>query len=116
MISVLAEAQQAPQHSSIAVPTVLLVALIGSTVYYFGYHRAVMHRANTDYKTTKAAVPALRKGFWAAWWRAVKVGAIILIAACLMLTWAFHEIRHDQPDTSTPATRPSSVKPVHPRR
>ncbi len=62
--------------------------IIGGTIYAFGYARAVMHRANTDYKKTKEALPGLRKGFWAAWWTAAKAGFWILIAFALLLAWA----------------------------
>lgn len=114
MISVLAETQQS--HNSVAVPTVLIVAIIGGTIYVFGYARAVMHRANKDYKTTKAAVPTLRKGFWKAWWSALKVGALIFVAAVLLIAWAGSELRHDQPASDIHPSPSTSAKPVHSRR
>lgn len=112
MISVLAEAQ----HSPVAVPTVLIVALIGGAIYVFGYSRAVMHRANKDYKTTKAAVPTLRKGYWQALWSAIKVGALVFIAAVLLIGWVVSEVRHDEPASQTRPSPSTSVKPVPSRR
>lgn len=74
----------------IAGPTILALAVGGGAIYAFGYARAVMHRANKDYKTTKAAVPVLRKGFWAAWWTTVKVGFWVFIGFAIFVTWAVH--------------------------
>jgi ABC-type Fe3+ transport system permease subunit len=95
-------------HSPVAVPTVLIVAVLAGVVYGFGYLRAVMHRANKDYKTTKAAVPGLRKSFWQAWWQAVKIGALVFIAAVLLLGWAWREIRGNQAGADSPAPQPST--------
>jgi hypothetical protein len=81
-------------ESSASGPTLLAVLIIGGVIYAFGYARAVMHRANTDYKKTKAALPDLRKGFWAAWWAAVKVGFWILIGLALLIAWAVAEARN----------------------
>lgn len=97
------------QHSDVAVPTVLIVAIIAGVIYTLGYLRAVMHRANKDYKTTKAAVPVLRKGFWGAWWAAVKTGTLVLIAVVLLVSWAWHEIKGNQADANTkPTPTPSA--------
>jgi ribose/xylose/arabinose/galactoside ABC-type transport system permease subunit len=74
-------------------PTLLAVIIIGGTIYTFGYARAVMHRANSDYKKTKAALPGMRKTFWATWWAAVKVGFWVLIALALLIAWVMHEAR-----------------------
>jgi hypothetical protein len=81
-------------ESSASGPTLLAVLIIGGVIYAFGYARAVMHRANTDYKKTKAALPELRKGFWAAWWAAVKVGLLILIGLALLIAWVVAEARN----------------------
>lgn len=92
---------------STAGTVVVIVLVIGGTIYAFGYLRAVMHRANFDYKKTKEGLPGMRKAFWAAWWSAVKVGFwVLLIVACLIL-WM---IRGDPKDdagksvTPTPST------------
>lgn len=76
-----------------SVPILLGMAVVGGTVYTFGYLRAVMHRANRDYKTTKAALPGLRKGFWSAWWSAVKVGFWVLLVFGLLLAGVVHDVR-----------------------
>lgn len=96
------------QSHDVAVPSVLIIFIIAAVIYTFGYLRAVMHRANKDYKTTKAAVPTLRKGFWAAWWAAVKIGALVLIAVLILSGWAWREIRGNKADAgTTPAPKPS---------
>jgi hypothetical protein len=100
-------------HNPVAVPTFLIVAIIAGVIYTFGYLRAVMHRANKDYKTTKAAVPTLRKGFWAAWWGAVKIGALVFIAVVLLGSWAWHEIRGNQADADTKPAPSSSATTSH---
>lgn len=74
-------------------PTLLVVLILGGVIYGFGYARAVMHRANTDYKKTKAALPDLRKGFWLAWWTAVKVGFWILVGLALLIAWVVVDAR-----------------------
>ncbi|MEU4244423.1 hypothetical protein [Actinoplanes sp. NPDC026619] len=72
----------------VAGPVVVILLLAGSAVFVVGYAMAVMHRANKDYKTTKAALPNLRKGFWRSWWTAVKRGAVVLlIFICLVIYW-----------------------------
>lgn len=93
-------------ESSPAVPTVLIVLLIGSTLVSFGYLKAVMDRANSDYKKTKAGLPGLRKDFWRAWWRAVKVGFFVFVAGIVLVAWVVHDVREadaDQPRPSAPA-------------
>lgn len=74
-------------------PTLLVVLIIGGTIYTFGYLRAVMHRANKDYKTTKAALPTLRKGFWAAWWAAVKIGFWVCVALLALIAWVIADAK-----------------------
>jgi len=79
---------QETTSNDIVAPVVVIVLLIASTFYLFGYRRAVMHRANRDYKTTKAAVKPLRKGFWTAWWAAVKIGFWFFLIVFALVAWA----------------------------
>jgi hypothetical protein len=81
----------AAESNSIATPLLLLFLLGAGIIYTFGYLRAVMHRANQDYKTVKANLPKLRRGFWAAWWAAVKVGFWLLLGVAALITWAWHQ-------------------------
>jgi hypothetical protein len=76
-------------HSGdIAGPVVVILLLAGALIFSFGFLYAVMKRANSDYKTTKAALPGLRKGFWSSWWKATKAGFwVMLIFVCLLLWW-----------------------------
>lgn len=83
-----------PDGTQIAGPVVLIVFIIGGIIYTFGYLRAVMHRANTDYKSTKAAVPKLRKAFWSAWWSAVKTGFWVAIAFLILVAWMVRDGRN----------------------
>jgi hypothetical protein len=100
------------QSNSISGPVLLIVLIAGGTIYLFGYLRAVMHRANRDYKSTKAAVKPLRKGFWAAWFAALRTGALVLIGLMLMVAWFIRDTR--QADSSEPATRsPSPSASAH---
>lgn len=108
---------ETPENPSVATPVVLIVLIIGGTIYLFGYLRAVMHRANRDYKTTKAALPNLRKGFWAAWWAAVKIGFWVVLAGVILVAWVVRDAR-DVPENanSTPKSSPSVTKSPAPRR
>lgn len=103
----------AADDNPVAVPTVLIVVIIGGIIYTFGYLRAVMHRANKDYKTTKAAVPTLRKAFWKAWVDALKIGALILLAVVILGAWVVAEVRGSRTETSNtkPSPAPSSHAP-----
>lgn len=102
----------AGDHSdNISGPVLLIVLLAGGTIYLFGYLRAVMHRANRDYKNTKAAVKPLRKGFWAAWYAAARTGALVLIGLMLMVAWFIRDTRHA--DSSEPAPAPSPSSSAH---
>ncbi len=108
---------QTQEDQSIAAPVVLIVIIIGGTIYAFGYLRAVMHRANKDYKTTKAAVPALRKGFWRAWWSAVKVGFWVVLAGIVLVAWMVRDVRETPENVnSVPKSTPSVSKTAAPRR
>lgn len=76
------------QSGDVAGPVVVILALVGALIFSFGFLYAVMKRANRDYKTTKAALPGMRKGFWSAWWKATKAGfVVIFIFVCLLLWW-----------------------------
>lgn len=88
----------------------LIVFIIGGVIYAFGYARSQMHRANKDYKTTKAAVPVLRKGFWMAWWAAVKVGFWVALAAFVLIVWMVRS--EDRPADATVDPKPSMTSKV----
>jgi ABC-type Fe3+ transport system permease subunit len=90
-------AADAPLSRSISTPVVLIVLVIGLVIYAFGYLRAVMHRANKDYKTVKASVPKMRKGFWQAWWAAVKIGFWVVLAGFVLVAWVVHDVRAERP-------------------
>lgn len=91
---------------SISGPVFLILLLGGGLVFGVGYLWAVMHRANKDYKATKAAVKALRKGFWTSWWNAMKAGMWVLVAFLVLLSWVIHDIRAQNND-ATPKPSPS---------
>jgi hypothetical protein len=85
----------------------VVIVLGGAAIYAFGYVRAVMHRANKDYKTTKAAVPVLRKGYWSAWWVAVKRGTLVMVVLVLVVYVWLH-VNKDSADANVRPT-PSGV-------
>lgn len=85
----LAEQQQAPAATS----ALMVVLLIAATIFVLGYRIAVNRRANRDYKSAKAAVPTLRKAFWATWWQAAKIVAWTAIAVVVLMSWAIHDAR-----------------------
>jgi ABC-type Fe3+ transport system permease subunit len=101
------------EQPSVPMAAVIIVLIIAAIIYAFGYLRAVMHRANRDYKTTKAAVPKLRRAFWSAWWAAVKVGFWVVVAIALLGWWAIRDVRDVQ--TPTPATSPSVFVEIRPK-
>lgn len=80
--------------SGVAGPATVIVLLAGGTIYVFGYARAVMHRANSDYKKTKAILPDLRKDFWRGWWKAVKVGFWVVLGVVFLVMWTVHDARN----------------------
>lgn len=92
---------------STAGQVVLIVLIIGGIIYGLGYARAVMHRANKDYKTTKAAVPILRKGFWTAWFAVVKVGFWVAIAVAILFVWMVRGTDEKVDVNTTPSPTPS---------
>lgn len=71
----------------------LAVIMLG-VVYSLGYAVAVTKRANSDYKKTKASLPGLRKGFWQAWWHAVKIGMGVLLGVVILVSVFMHEVRN----------------------
>jgi heme/copper-type cytochrome/quinol oxidase subunit 2 len=99
-------AEQEPK-SYPAIVVVLIVLVVAGVIYLFGYVRAIMHRANKDYKATKAAVKPLRKAFWLSWWTATKVGFWILIAGALLVSWVVHDVRESDATTPQPSATPS---------
>lgn len=96
------------QPGNVSGPVLLVVLLAGGTIYLFGYLRAVMHRANSDYKKTKAAVKPLRKAFWSAWVAALRMGAIVGIGLLLMVAWFARDTRNAQSSEPTPSPSPSA--------
>jgi hypothetical protein len=60
-------------------------ALFGLTV---GATYARAQRAWSDYKTTKASVPVLRKAAWALIWLTTTKGGLLTIAVGLVIFWA----------------------------
>lgn len=99
-------------NGDIAGPVVVIVFLIAGIVYAFGYRRAVMHRANKDYKGTKAAVPVLRKGFWSAWWKVAKATLIIALIAFALFSWWIRGAQKDA-DANPKPTPSSTVSRAH---
>lgn len=93
------------QPTSVSGPVLLILLLAGGSIYLFGYLRAVMHRANRDYKTTKAAVKPMRKKFWSAWLAALRTGAIVGIGLLLLVAWFVRDTR--TADSSEPGPSPS---------
>lgn len=94
-------------------PGVLLAGFVlGALLLYgLGYARAVMHRANRDYKAVKAGLPGMRKTFWATWWAAVKAGFLGLLVLACLIVWLVY--RNDPPvdaGTTKPSVSPSPAK------
>lgn len=83
--------------ASPAMLTMLLTVLAGSLIFTFGSLHAKMGRANKDYKTTKAAVPALRKTFRELLWRAIKVGFWVVLGGLILVAWAIHDVTKAAP-------------------
>ncbi len=84
--------------------------LIGGLLMFgVGFAWAVMRRANLDYKNTKAAVPKLRKGFWLAWWAAMKAAFWVLLVLACFVTWLVY--RGEDPPPAGP-TQPAKVPTV----
>ncbi len=92
------------QNTSIASPVVVLLLIGASTIFSFGFAVAVVKRANSDYKKTKAGLPGMRKDFWRLWWKAVKVGFAIAIVAVFLMVWAVRDIRGSNLAPAAPAS------------
>ncbi len=90
----LASDAQEPRISFLVTAGLLLG---GALIYGLGYAMAVMRRANRDYKTTKAAVPGLRKGFWAAWRTMMKAAFWIALAVCILIFWVANDFQDMYP-------------------
>lgn len=93
----------ADEHGAYAGPVLILLIIGFSTIFGFGYLTAIMRRANTDYKKTKAILPGMRKDFWAAWWSMVKIGFWVAIGGLLLISWAVHDIRDADDQQPRPA-------------
>jgi hypothetical protein len=98
----------AEQQSSVSGPVLLIVLLAGGSIYLFGYLRAVMHRANRDYKNTKAAVKPMRKAFWSAWVAALRTGAIVGIGVLVLVAWFVRDTRNAESSEPAPSPSPSA--------
>lgn len=71
-----------------------LIAVLGaSTVFSFGYLKAKVERANTDYKKTKQSLPGLRKAYWGLWASALKVGFWIFIVGFALIAWVISDAK-----------------------
>jgi hypothetical protein len=99
----------APEEHHVSTMIVLGFVGGGLLLYGFGYARAVMHRANDDFKKTKAAVPVLRKDFWRTWWKAVKAATLGLIIFAALAVWMWNEVNDDPADATTNPTPSPSV-------
>ena len=98
------------EQPSVALVAGIIVLILAGIVYTFGYLRAVMHRANKDYKTTKAAVPTMRKNFWRAWWAALKIGSLVLIGIVILGWWAVRDVAEADDPQPVPATVSTAPK------
>lgn len=76
-------------------PVIAIIAtlILGGMIYAFGYARAVMHRANSDYKKTKAALPLLRKDYWRALGVVIKFGVIVAIGYLVVAAWSIADAK-----------------------
>lgn len=86
----------------------ILILVTGGVIYTFGYARAVLTRANKDYKATKAAVPPLRKAWWLQLWVAIKVGFLVFIGLAILVFWTGRDLR----DAGDRDPLPSKVSPA----
>lgn len=88
------------------------VVISGLVLFLLGLGWAVMRRARDDLRKTKAAVKALRKGFWGSLWTVIKVGTLALIGLILLVVWNVRDFQADHPSTvdaniSSPSATPS---------
>lgn len=101
-------------ETHVAVPSTIVLFIVGSTLVGVGYAWAVMQRARKDHQATKAAVKALRKSYWLAVMQTLKVGVIAGICAIILLIWAWREIRGNAAGAGTaPTPSPSFSSSRH---
>jgi len=76
---------------SFQIPSLLSVGTLVGLLFGYGvgYIHAVWRRARNDYKTTKAAVPGLRKNKWVAWRTMVQRGTLVGAAIMGLVVWLF---------------------------
>lgn len=96
------------QQPSVAIPSLAILLLGGATIFVFGAGWAVMKRANSDYKKTKASLPGMRKDFWRAWWAMIKVGFWVGVVFVVLVVWAVQDVKDAPAAPAVPAS-------VHPR-
>lgn len=92
----------------ISAPIVVILALSASVIFTVGYRLAVNQRANKDYKTTKAALPKLRKGFWSTWVALMKVAAVLAVISFILIAWVvndFKDLSADPQPSPSPSVR-----------
>jgi hypothetical protein len=97
-------------HANVSLLTALTVTAI---VFMLGYARAVMARANRDYKNTKAAVKPLQKAFWSSTWTVLKIGFGVVLLLGLLVTWNVRDVRDGNKKTPfipAEACSPSSAE------
>lgn len=98
-------------HSNVSLLTALIVTTI---VFLLGYARAVMARANRDYKNTKAAVKPLRKAFWSSTWTVLRIGFGVLVLLGVLVTWNVRDVSDDKNTPVVPAkASPSATGRTH---
>lgn len=95
------------QGPTVSGPVLVVLLLGGASIFVFGFLWAVMKRANTDYKATKAAVKTLRKGFWASWRAAMKAAFWIFLVFVLLASWVVHDVRAEGSPTPAGSVSPS---------
>lgn len=69
----------------------LIALLFGSTIFTFGYLKAKMERANSDYKKTRDSLPGLRKDFWGLWRSAFKFGFWVVLVGFVLVAWVIQD-------------------------
>lgn len=101
---------------NVSIPTFVIVLIIGGVIYLFGYLRAVMHRANRDYKAIKAAKKPAQKAFWAAWYAVLKIGFWVFVVFGLLFFWVWHDLNGGDSNQRPVPAASTSVKPSPSRR
>ncbi len=77
-----------------ALPTLVVVIIVGGVIFALGYARAVLARANSDCKKTKAGLPGMRKEVWRAAWVMIKAGFWVMLALVVLVVWAVIDARN----------------------